>query len=84
MDALCRIDEQQRSLTGGQTTGHLVGEIDMTGRVDQMQRIGLSIFSLIPDGDGMGLDRDPSLTLKIHRIKDLFSELPGGDRARGF
>ena len=29
-DALCRIDDQQRALAGGQRTAHLVGKIDMS------------------------------------------------------
>ena len=44
----------------------------------------MPVLGLIPDGDGVGLDRDAPLTLEVHRIQDLLSELSGRDRARNF
>ena len=38
-DALRGVDEQHRAFAGLQRAGHLVGEVDMAGGVDQMQHI---------------------------------------------
>ena len=36
LDALRRVDQQHRALAGGQRPGHLVGEVDVAGGVDQV------------------------------------------------
>ena len=43
----------------------------MTGSVDQIEHIGLTILRLVVDAHGIGLDRDPALTLDIHGIEHL-------------
>ena len=42
LDALRRVDEQQRALAGGQRPGDLVAEVDVAGRVDQIQDVLLA------------------------------------------
>ena len=37
LDALRGVDEQHRALAGFQRAGHLVGEVDVAGGVDQVQ-----------------------------------------------
>ena len=41
LDALRRVDQQQRALAGGQRARDLVREVDVAGRVDQVQDVGL-------------------------------------------
>ena len=44
LDALAGVDHQQRAFAGGQRARHLVGEVDMAGRVDQVEDIGLAVL----------------------------------------
>ena len=37
---LSRVDDQQRALAGRQRAGHFVAEIDMSGRIDEIQLVG--------------------------------------------
>ena len=39
LDALARIDDQQRALDRGQRAAHLVGEVDVARRVDQVEDV---------------------------------------------
>ena len=43
LDALRRIDDQQRAFAGGQRAADLVGEVDMAGRVDQVEFVRLAV-----------------------------------------
>ena len=45
LDALAGIDHQQRALAGGEAAVHLVGEVDMAGRVDQVEDVVLAVAS---------------------------------------
>ena len=45
LDALARIDHQQRALAGGERAVHLVGEIDVAGRVDQVEDVILAVLA---------------------------------------
>ena len=42
LDALRGIDDEQRALACGEAARDLVGEVDVSGRVDQMQLVGLA------------------------------------------
>ena len=44
LDPLARVDDQQRALAGGQRARHLVGEIDVAGRVHQVENVRLSVL----------------------------------------
>ena len=39
LDALRRVDHQQRALAGGEARGYLIGEVDVAGRVHQVELI---------------------------------------------
>jgi hypothetical protein len=52
----------------------------VAGGVDQVQVVGLAVGGLVFDPHGLGLDRDPSLALEIHRIEDLLAHLTRGYR----
>ena len=71
LDALRRIDHQQRALTGGERPGHLVVEVDVPGGVDQVQLVGLAVPGRVEDPDGLRLDRDAALALEVHRVEHL-------------
>ena len=46
LDALARVDHQQRALAGGQRARDLVGEVDVAGRVDQVELVVSPSFAL--------------------------------------
>ena len=71
LDALRRIDHQQRALTCGERPGHLVVEVDVPGGVDQVQLVGLAVPGRVQDPDGLRLDRDAALALEVHRVEHL-------------
>ena len=74
------IDEQQRALAGSQRAGHLVREVDVAGRVDQVEDVLVSVPGLVVQPDRMGLDRDAALALEIHRVEHLRFHLAGLER----
>ena len=80
LDALGRIDDQDRAFARLQAVADLIGEVDVTGRVDQVEPVGLAILGGVLEPNGPGLDRDALLALEIHRIEDLTRHLPGVDR----
>ena len=71
LDALRGIDEQQRALAGGQRTRDLVREIDVAGRVDQVEDVLLAVLRLVVQPDRVRLDRDAALALEVHVVEDL-------------
>ena len=75
LDTLSGVDDQQRPLAGGEAARHLVGEVDVPGRVDQVQVVGLAVGGPVVDPHGLGLDRDPALALEVHRVEDLGAHL---------
>ena len=75
LDALRGVDHEQRPLAGLQRARDLVGEVDMPGRVDEVELVALP-----GDADGLGLDRDAALPLELHRVEDLLAHLAGRDR----
>ena len=70
------VDHEQRPLAGRQRTAHLIRKIDMPWGVDQIERINLTIPSLVAQGGRLGLDRNAALFFKIHRIEDLLLHFP--------
>ena len=45
LDALAGVDHQQRALAGGERAVHLVGEVDMAGRVHQVEDVVLAVLA---------------------------------------
>jgi hypothetical protein len=41
LDALGRVDDEDRALAGLQAVADLVGEVDVPGRVDEVEAVGL-------------------------------------------
>jgi hypothetical protein len=63
---LCRVYHQQGTLTGVQRSRHLITEINMTGRVDEVQFIHLPIIGLVLQGHALRFNRDPTFALDVH------------------
>ena len=75
---LRRVHHQQRALARGQAAADLIGEVDVAGRVHEVQLIGFAIARGVVEAHGLRLDRDPPLLLDVHVIKDLLGHLPVG------
>src|SRR5690349_18683477 len=84
LDALRRIDYQQRAFTRRKRAGHLVGKIDVARRVDQVDDVALTIAGFVIEPHGVGLYRDTPFAFQIHRIEDLFGHLALRKRAGKF
>ena len=67
LDALAGVDHQQRALAGGEAAVDLIGEIDMAGRVDQVEHVVLAVARPVIEPHGLRLDGDAALALDIHR-----------------
>ena len=71
LDALRGVDHQQRALAGGERARHLIGEVDMAGRVDQIEDVVLAVVGLVVQPHGLRLDGDAALALDIHVVEHL-------------
>ena len=74
LDPLRRVDHEQRSLARLQRARDLVGEVHVTGRIDQVQLVPLPEHA-----HGLRLDRDPALALELHRVEQLLLHVAVGD-----
>ena len=85
-DALGGVDQQDGALTGSERTRHLVGEVDMSGRVDQMQDVVLARVGTGARNPGkshiLRLDGDAALALDVHPIEVLRPHGPTVDDTR--
>ena len=63
LDTLSGIDHQKDAFTGRQRPADFVGEVDMSGGVDEVEGVDLAVLRLPGDDDGLGLDGDPALSL---------------------
>ena len=80
LDALGGVDEQHGALAGGERAGHLVGEVDVTGRVDHVQDVydalgrrgrGPRTADRPRQPDRLALDGDAALALDVHAVEVL-------------
>jgi hypothetical protein len=79
---LRRVDHENGPLAGRQRAGYFVGEVDMSGRVDQIEHVLLSISARMTHLDGVELYGDAALLLQVHVVKDLIElHFPGCDRS---
>ena len=83
LDALARIDDQQRAFAGRQRAADLVGEIDMARRVHQIEDIVLAVAGPVFEAHGLRLDRDAALALDLHRVEHLLAHLARFEPAAG-
>jgi hypothetical protein len=75
-DALRSVDEQQRPFARLQGFQHLVVEVDVTGRVDQVQLVGDAVLGQVVHRHGARLDRDAAFALELHVVEQLLLHLP--------
>ena len=80
LDALRRVDDEQRALAGRERAGDLVVEVDMTRGVDEVHLVGPAVIGLIFHADGARLDGDAALALEVHVVEQLLLHLADGDR----
>ena len=80
-DALRGIDDQQRAFAGGQRARDFVGKVDVAGRVDQVELVGLAVLRGVHHADGVGLDGDAALALEIHGVEHLRLHFARGQRS---
>ena len=76
LDALRGVDEQHGALARGQRARHLVGEVDVAGRVDHVEGDDL-VADLPRHPDGLALDGDAALALDVHPVQVLRAGLAG-------
>ncbi len=80
LDPLRGVDHQQRPLAGGERARHLVGEVDVAGRVDQVEDVGLAVLGQVVQAHRARLDGDAALALEVHVVEHLGVHLALGER----
>ncbi len=81
LDALGGVDHQERAFAGGKRAVDLVGEIDVAGRVDQVEDVVLAVARAVIEPHGLRLDGDAALALDVHGIEHLLHHLALGEPA---
>ena len=76
LDPLRGIHDQQRALAGRQRTRHLVAEVDVAGRVDEVELALAPGAGRVAQGDALRLDGDAALPLELHGVEHLRLHLP--------
>ena len=84
LHALRRVHNEERTLTRAHRTRHLVGEVDVPGRVEEVEEVRLPVLRLVVHGHGVGLDGDPALALEVHRVERLFLQFARRNGVRQF
>jgi len=75
LHALARIHHEQGALACCERARDFIGEIDVPGRIDQVEVVGPAVSRGVLQRGGLGLDRDAALALEIHGVEDLFRHL---------
>ena len=71
LDALGRVHHEQGTFACGERARNLVGEIDVSGGVDQIELVFTAVGGPILHSDRLGLDRDALLALEVHCVEHL-------------
>ena len=74
--------DQQSPLARAQAARNLIGKINMSRGVDQVQLIGFPVSRLVTHRYRMRLDGDPPLPFQVHGIQQLVLHLPRGNGPR--
>ena len=80
LDALGRIDDEDGAFAGLQASRHLVIEVDVSRRIDQVYLIFDPVLH-VRKANGLSLDRDPAFALDIQIIEELGTLLTLAQRA---
>src|SRR5438105_791583 len=78
LNALGRIDQKNGAFAGRKAARDLIVKIDVTRGVNEVQLIPLAGMFVI-DGDWVHLDGDAALSLEIHIIENLGTEIARRD-----
>ncbi len=73
--ALRGVHHKKRTFARGQRARDFIGEVDVSGRIDQVQHIIFAVLRLVGKTDGLRLDGDAALALDVHRVEDLILHL---------
>ena len=71
LDALGGVDHEDGALACREAAGDLIGEVDVTGRVDEVELVGLAVIGVVHHADGIRLDGDATLALDVHGVEQL-------------
>ena len=71
LDALGGVDHEHGAFACGQAAADLIGEVDMTRRVDEVELVGFAIISDVVHANGLAFDGDAAFTLDVHAVKQL-------------
>ena len=82
LNALGRIHHQHRAVTGCQASGHLVVEVHMPGRIDEVEHVLLPVFCFIYVTHGLRFNGNSPLPLQFHIVQHLCLHLPAGKCSR--
>ena len=78
LDALARVDDEDGAFAGGQRARHLVGEVDVSGSVDQVELVALPIARGVVHAHRVQLDGDAPFALQFVGVEHLGAHLAGG------
>ena len=78
------IHDQQSAFAGGERARDFVGEIDVPGRVQEVELIRFAVLGGVVERHGVAFYRDSTLALQVHGIQDLVRHLSFGKRAGEF
>ncbi len=81
LDPLAGVHLQKRAFDGTHRAADLIGKVNVTGGVDQVEDVGLAILRRVFDPHGVGLDRDTALALDIHAVQHLRLHIACSHRA---
>ena len=70
-DALGGIDDEDGAFARGEGAGDLVGKIDVSGGVEEVELVGFAVFGFEGERDRVGLDGDALLPLEVHGVEVL-------------
>ena len=84
LDSLRSIYYQHSTVTSCQTSGYLVVKIHMSGSIDQVKNVFVSIFRFVYSTHSLGFNRNTALTLQVHIVKNLLLHLTAGEKSRLF
>ena len=76
LNALRGIYDQQCSFARRDGTGHFVAEVHVTGSVNQIEHIFLSIFGFVSHLNGVAFDGNSPLAFEVHIVERLVLHLP--------
>lgn len=79
LDALGGVDDEEGAFAGFEGAGDFVAEIDVAGRVDEVEHELFAVVDVF-HGDGGGLDGDASFAFEVHGIEEAALWLHGRRR----